>query len=213
MRISRILLATVVAATSTSALARAEGTPPAPRAPASVSVRIEGLNETLLPATEVTTTLTPVIADGNPNHACGGTSALGALQDATGGHWSGPWSESFHQYQVFSILGENHGFEKESNANYFWSFWLNDKRSEVGLCEAGLGQGDRVLMVVECFGEACPAPEPLPLEIESPASANVAEAVTVTVRRYSPEGVASEVAGATVMRRSSHPCSAPRCCA
>jgi hypothetical protein len=196
MRITRLLLTTLaVAMLSDCALARAEGTP---ATLATASVRVEGTSETLLPATPVTTTLAPVVNDGNPSHACAGTSALGGLQDATGGHWSGHWSESLHQYEVLSVLGETHLFEPLSRANYFWSFWLNDKRSEVGLCEATLRQGDRLLMVAECFGEACPSPEPLPLEVESPSTVNAGEAVAVTVRRYNPEGVGTEVAGARI---------------
>ena len=185
LRLAGVALA--VAAAASPAVAQAN-------APASVTVRVEGLNETLLPATQVTTTTAPVVNDRNPEHACSGTSGLGALQDATGGNWSGPWYGPSSEYEIFSILGETHTFETP----YYWDFWLNDKESTQGACRAQLQPGDRVLFFVGCFGESCPTPPPLPLEIESPPTVNVGEPVTVTVRRYSPEGVASEVAGATV---------------
>src|ERR1700716_1931712 len=59
--------------------------------PATVTVRVEGLTETKLSATQVTTTTAPVVKDGNPEHACPGTNASGALELATGGNWSGAW--------------------------------------------------------------------------------------------------------------------------
>src|SRR5436305_2370075 len=60
--------------------------------PGAVTLRVEGLAETKLPATAVTTTPAPVVKDGNPAHACSGTSALGALQLGTAGGWEGPWN-------------------------------------------------------------------------------------------------------------------------
>lgn len=169
-----------------------------PEAPATVTVRVEGLNETKLLSTQVTTGAAPVVKDGNQAHACGGGSALGALELATGGNWSGPWNSKFNQYEVFSIEGETHEFEPGAKANYFWSFWLDGKESEVGACEAALHPGDRLLFFPSCFGEACPAPAPLPLEVQAPPSANVGEPVQLTVRRLTAAGVASEVAGASV---------------
>jgi hypothetical protein len=192
-----LAVAAAAAALAAPSGASAEGASPA-SGPSTVTVRVEGTSETLLPATTVTTNPAPVSRDGNPSHVCGGGTALGALQLATGGNWNGTWSESFHQYEILSILGETHVFEGGASANYFWSFWLNDRESEVGACEAQLHTGDRVLFLVSCFGEACPSPAPLPLELEAPASVNVGEAVTVTVRRYSPLGVGEALAGATV---------------
>ena len=43
--------------------------------PATVTVRVEGSTETKLPSTVVTTTTASVVKDGNPAHACSGTSA------------------------------------------------------------------------------------------------------------------------------------------
>jgi hypothetical protein len=165
---------------------------------AQVSVRVEGLTETKLLPTQVKLNGAPVVKDGNPEHACPVNSALAALEIATGGNWSGPWNSKFKQYELFTIEGETHLFEPEASANYFWSFWLNEKESEIGACEALVNPGDRVLFVVGCFGKACPEPAPTPLGIEAPSSANVGEPVAVTIKRFSATGVATEVPGATI---------------
>ncbi len=167
--------------------------------PPTVTVRVEGLTETKLLPTQVAQTGSTLVKDGIPAHACAGSSALAALDRASGGSWSGPWNEKFKQYEVFSIEGELHEFEPKSTANYFWSYWLNGKESEAGACEAPVQPGDQVLFFPSCFGEACPKPAPLPLGVEAPASANVGEPVTVTVRRFTQAGVASAVAGAAVV--------------
>jgi hypothetical protein len=164
--------------------------------PATVTVRVEGLNQTLLPATQVTTTAAPVIDDGNPAHACIGTSAMGALQLAT--NWSGPWYAGSSEYEIFSIAGETHMFEEGAPANYYWSFWLNETESSKGACGVEMHNGDRLLFFPACYGEACPHNPALPLGIEAPASANVAEPVAVTVDRYSESGTPSPVEGARV---------------
>jgi hypothetical protein len=165
--------------------------------PATVTVRVEGLSETKLPATQVTTTTTPVAADGKAEDSCAGTSALGALQLATGGNWGGPWNSEFKQYEIYAIEGESHVFEKEALANYFWSFWLDNKEATTGACEAELHGGDQVLFFPSCYGTACPPP-PLPLGIEAPTTAAVGESVPLTVTRYSASGEGSPAAGATV---------------
>ncbi|MGA2320808.1 MAG: hypothetical protein ABSG95_08690 [Solirubrobacteraceae bacterium] len=162
--------------------------------PATVTVRVEGLNETLLPSTQVMTTTTPVDKDGKPEDSCPGTSALGALQLATGGNWSGPWSSKFKQYEIYSIEGESHSFE----TNYYWSFWLDEQEATVGACEAELQPGDRVLFFPSCNGTGCPANPPLPLGIEASAGADVGERVLVTVHRYGAGGEASPAADASI---------------
>ena len=155
--------------------------------PSRVSVRVEGISETKLPPTVVTTTTAPVVGDGNLEHACSGTSALGALQLATGGGWSGPWNAEFKQYEIYAIEGESHLFEPGAPANYFWSLWVDDKESEVGACEAELHPGDRVLFVPSCFGPACPSESTTVLELEAPSTANVGEPLTVHGEALQPQ--------------------------
>jgi hypothetical protein len=172
--------------------------PAALAGPATVTVRVEGLNETKLPPTQVTTTSASVVKDGNSEDSCPGTSAAGALELATGGNWGGPWSSKFKQYEIFSIEGEEHVFEESSSANYFWSFWLNEKEAEIGACGAELQPGDRVLFFPSCFGSTCPSGSQTPLGIELPATATVGEAVPVTVKQYSSSGAAAPATGASL---------------
>lgn len=165
--------------------------------PATVSVRVEGLSGTLLAPTQVTTSTTPMVKDGNSEHSCPGTSALAALELATAGNWSGPWNSKFHQYEIYSIAGETHLFEPEATANYYWSFWLDEHEATEGACEAQLQPGDRVLFFPGCFGVACP-PTPAPLGIEAPTSANVGETITVKIKSYGSGGEATAVSGASI---------------
>lgn len=168
-------------------------------APAAVTVRVEGLNETKVPPTLVTTTTTPVVKDGDEADSCPGTSAAGALQLATAGNWSGTWFGEEVGYSVETIGGESHLFESGSKANYFWSFWLNDVfQTEHGVCGVEMTPGDQVLLFVECEGSECP-PNPTPLGIEAPATANVGEAAAVTVKQYNAKGEASPAVGANII--------------
>jgi hypothetical protein len=159
--------------------------------PATVTVRVEGASTTLLPSTQVTTTTEPVVKDGNPEHACTGTSAAGALQLATAGNWSGTWFTGFG-YSVETIEGESHSFSSPA----FWTIWLDNKPASA-FCEAELSSGDSLLLFPECSGE-CPA-GPSPLGIEAPAVAEVGQPVRVTVTSYAnPSGAPSASDGATV---------------
>jgi hypothetical protein len=180
-----------------AALALCLSVAPALAETGSVSVRVEGISETLLPPTQATTTTVPMTKDGNPAHACPGTSALAALNTATSGNWDGPWNKNFSQYELFTIAGETHLFEPASEANFFWAFWLDERESEIGACEAQVQPGDRVLFFPACFGAACPPPQ-TPLGIEAPATANVGEAVPVRVKIYTSAGEAAAKAGANL---------------
>ncbi len=159
--------------------------------PATVTVRVEGLTETKLPATQVTTTTEPVVKDGMPADSCSGTSAIGALQLATNGDWSGPWDASFSQYEIYSIEGEEHAF----GSGYFWDLWVDHKASEVGACEAEPESGQEVLFY-PCSETATECPGPL--GIEAPATADVGEAVDVTVKQYNAQGESSPAVGASI---------------
>ncbi len=173
---------------------------PAALAGPSVTVRVEGLNQTLLAPTEVTTDPTPVVKDGNSAHSCGGLTAAGALERATAGNWGGEWFEGFHGYSVETILGETHAFEPGAAANYFWSFWLDDKAASTGICEGELQSGQSILLFPECFSEtgACPAP-PNPLAISAPALAERGAPIAVAVTSYpNAGGSASPAVGAAV---------------
>ena len=68
------------------ALARVTATP-ALAGPANVTVRVEGDADTLVARTALTTTTATVNKDGMTGHDCTGTSAAGALEQATAGSW------------------------------------------------------------------------------------------------------------------------------
>ncbi len=183
------LLATLVCATP-AALA---GTP------ATVTVRVlvptaGGEYESLTPITQVTTTIAPVTKYGG---SCSGTSAGGALELATRGGWEGAWSSKYADYELTSIDGRSFPFEEGAPANYYWSFWLNNVYSEVGVCEAELEAGDQVMFFPSCYGTSCPA-APEILGIEAPPTAEVGKPLTVTVERYNAKGERSPAAGVTV---------------
>ena len=168
--------------------------------PADVTVRIEGAASTLREQAPVRTTLTPVNKSGNPGEECSGTSAAGALEQATGGNWAGSYS-SFG-YSVDRIFGESYPF---GNANGdFWSFWVNNKQASSGVCGVELQQGDDVLFFVDrCFDAqppdyACKNQPVLPLELRAPASAGQGAPAEVTVVRYDAGGNAAPVDGAHV---------------
>jgi hypothetical protein len=164
--------------------------------PATVTVRVEGPTETLVPPTRLTTTTAPVVKDGVPADSCTGTSAAGALQLATGGNWSGKWFSGLG-YSVETVEGQSYPFTQP----YYWSFWLDNKPSTGGICEVELNPGDSVLFFPECFSETsgvCP-PSPNPLGVEAPATAEVGKPVTVAVISYAnATGASSPAAGATV---------------
>jgi hypothetical protein len=167
--------------------------------PATVTVRIEGTNQTLLPTTSVTTNDAAVEKDGNPEHTCSGASAAGALEQATSGQWSGEWFNGIG-YSVETLLGETHSFEPGAPANFFWTYWLDGKPSSVGICGGELSSGESILFFPECFSEvgACPA-APNPLGISAPAVAERGAPIAVSVTSYAnASGAPSPAAGVTV---------------
>jgi hypothetical protein len=167
-------------------------------APAAVTVRVEGAADTLIARTALTTTTAPVNKDGMAGHDCTGTSAAGALEQASGGAWSGPWFDGFG-YSVEVIRGENHAFGGDPE---FWGFFVNDVFSQAGLCGAELQTGDEVLLAP--VSEQLGARYGLLRLTGVPASARPGEPFTVTVTRTtsdaSPTGGVTRdaVAGATV---------------
>jgi hypothetical protein len=190
-RTFKALLAAFLLLIATASVAQAVG-------PASVTVRVEGSEHTLLAPTTVTTSAAPVDKDGHAADTCSGTSAAGALEQATAGNWGGTWFKI--GYSVESILGETHAFEAGAPANYFWGYWLDNKPSAVGVCEGELSSGESVLLFPECFSEsgACPA-SPNPLGIVAPAATEPGSPITVAVTSYAnANGAPSAATGATV---------------
>ncbi len=162
--------------------------------PATVTVRVEGSSATLLGPTQVTTTTVPVVKDGNSAHSCPGTNAVGALELATKGNWSGTWESSFSAYTVETILGESHLFSGPT----YWEFWIDNVPASQGVCGQELKTGDTLLFFPGCYGAECPAPSN-PLGIEAPGVAAEGSPVQVEVTSYeNGSGTPTPAAGATV---------------
>lgn len=160
-------------------------------APARVTVRAESLTRTLV-STTLVTSRTPVMPDGKD--ACSGTSAGGALWQATGGKWAGTWFSSFGDYTVDSILGV-----KPSGADY-WAFWLDGKVSSLGVCGSELQPGDQVLLFI-CHDATAPdyACKNRPLELVAPRGrVRAGHPFTVRVFTLKDDGTKVPAAGATV---------------
>jgi hypothetical protein len=170
---------------------------PALAAPSNVTVRIEGDGETLLPRTAITTTTAPVGKPGQPT--CDGTSAMGALDRATGGDWSGPYNASFQTYSLETLKGETH----DAATSSYWAFWINYSYASVGVCQQPVQEGDDLLFVPECFATGCSPASPLRVS-GVPATIAPGAAVTVRVDAYLPpvypaiETTSAPAEGATV---------------
>ncbi len=162
--------------------------------PATVTVRVEGSSSTLLGPTQVTTSTAPVVKDGNETHSCPGTDAIGALQLATAGNWSGTWESSFGAYTVETILGESHLFSGPT----YWEFWIDNAPATQGVCGQEIKNGDTLLFFPGCYGAECP-PAADPLGVQAPAAAQEGSPVQVEVTTYeNGTGTAAPASGATV---------------
>jgi hypothetical protein len=170
---------------------------PAYAAPANVTVRVEGAAQTLLPRSAVTTTNTPVGKPGQPT--CSGTSALGALELATAGDWSGPYDSGFQTYVLETLEGETH----DASTSSYWPFWINYTYASMGVCGQEVQEGDELLFMPECYTSGCAPASPLRLT-GIPRTVAPGAAVTVKVDQYSPPQFPSTAttsapaAGATV---------------
>jgi hypothetical protein len=185
------ILAGALAALALSSPAFAAG-------PADVTVRVEGVEQTLVPRTPVTTTAAPVNKSGNEGETCTGTSAAGALEIATGGDWTGTWYGAGFGYSVDRIKSETHGL-----GSTYYSLWLNNRESQVGVCGIELQTGDEVLLFVgrcdySVEEQRCTNPPVLPLGIDAPDVAAPGAVVNVKVVEYDTQGNPTPVAGATV---------------
>jgi hypothetical protein len=166
--------------------------------PSTVTLRVEGVGDTLVPRTSVTTTTAAVVKDGDPSHSCTGTSAAGALEVGTAGQWTGTWYSGLG-YGVDSVKGESHVYPDTR----YWAFWINNRYSPTGLCDTELQQGDSILFFPDRCDDYDSATQScrdalLPTSLTAPSSAEKGAAFTVHVDRYDATGKASPLAGATV---------------
>jgi len=154
--------------------------------PANVTVRVEGSAQTLLPHSAVITTTAPVVKDGA--NACTGTSALGALDRAVASDWAGYWGGAGLGYAVETIKGETHNDPFPADPAQYWSFWVNYRHQDQGLCGTELQEGDDVIMLVDCYSAkgACAPASPLRLSNVPPTMAR-GQSLTVRVDEYGVE--------------------------
>lgn len=163
--------------------------------PFDVSIRVEGKARTLVKERKVTLADAPVIKDGNPEHACSGKAAIGALQQGTGGNWKGSWFEGLG-YSADAIMGNR------PKAPGYFELWINNKLSTTGLCDSTLRAGDDVLMFVQDC-EYVPELERCRNPV-TPLGVRVADRIergtvrTVRVVDYAANGKATPEPGATV---------------
>jgi hypothetical protein len=177
------------------ALSLSLAVPGAAAAQATLNVRAEGATSTVLPRTAVTTTTATVNKDGVSGHDCTGTSAAGALERATAGNWAGTWFNGLG-YAVDRVLAET-----ANPATSYWSFWLNYRYSDSGICGVEVQAGDDVLLYVDCFS-GCTPRTPLRLS-RVPAVAAPGSSADVLVETFTAVGfpsvtTPSPAAGATV---------------
>jgi hypothetical protein len=167
---------------------------PAHAAPGKVAVRIEGDAQTLLPRSVVTTTDAPVGKPGQPT--CAGTSALGAVDRATGGDWAGTYFSGLG-YNLETLEGETH----DTATSSYWAFWINYTYASMGVCDQQVQEGHDLLFVPECYAPGCLPSSPLRLSGVAPTVAPGAP-MTVKVEQYAqgPGGTTAvaPAAGATV---------------
>jgi uncharacterized low-complexity protein len=168
--------------------------PGAALAAPTVTVRVEGRDATLLPATRVTLGERPL-----PAGCANADSALAALDAATGGAYV-----TASNGVIQTILGETHAFATQD----YWAFWIRrgDRFTYGGApCAERLADGDELEVHVDELAQGTFLPTVFPIVVEGlPATVVPGAPVTVTVVEYrAPTGTPGEGertprAGATV---------------
>ncbi len=154
-----------------------------------VTVRVEGLKRTLLPATVVHTPGSGSITKGGtPAGACPATSAAGALDVATHHRWNGTYSSGLG-VEITQILGETHLFTSKD----YWSLWVNDRYAPTGACGLRLHRSEQLL-----FAAVPVKGSPYPIVLTAPARATAGKAFTVKVSYYDAKGKSKPLSGARV---------------
>jgi hypothetical protein len=152
--------------------------------PATVTVRVQGLGgETLLAQTQVTTNTTPISIEGGGT--CEGTSAGGAIYDATGGKWKVKQQSEGVELQGLEGL-DLPEFNSKEPSGIYWAFWLEGKYAENGICSQPIASGQHIVMFPQCYatGPMCPsatAPDNFLTAVPAGTVANVGQQVSVTL--------------------------------
>jgi hypothetical protein len=156
---------------------------------APVTLRVEGLNRTLLMPTAVKTHSGSLTRFGAPSGKCPDASAAGALDTATHHNWKGAWTSSLNDYEVTSILGETHTFSSKD----FWDIFVNNVAAPTGACEIKLRPGEQLL-----FAAVPDKGTEYPLVLTAPHTATVGHVFTVKVVYFVKQHVSHPLAGVRV---------------
>ncbi len=175
--------ATIAFALALSGVAAASSGP-------AVTVRIEGLTKTLLPATVVHGVSGAITKGGTPAGACPGASGAGALDAATHHRWGGSWDAKYMALSVTSIFGETYALSSKKD---YWSLWVNNGYAPTGICGIKLKAGEQLL-----FAAVPDSPTEYPLGISAHATAVAGHALKVTTVAYNGGGKAKPLAGVKV---------------
>ena len=103
-----------------------------------VTLSIKSLNRTLLKPTAEHGEKGWFTKDGTPRGKCAGETALGALDVATHGRWTGKYYASVGGIFVTSILGV------KPTGSDFWELLVNGKAASKGACGVALARGERL---------------------------------------------------------------------
>ncbi len=158
--------------------------------PATVTVRVQGLGgETLLQQTQVTTNTTPIAIEGDGT--CEGTSAGGAVYDATGGNWKVKSQSEGVELQGLEGLDLPEFKEKEPSGIY-WAFWLEGKYAEQGICSQSIASGQHIVLFPQCYAvgpmcQSATSPNNFLTAVPVGATANIGQQVPVTLGALSTE--------------------------
>jgi hypothetical protein len=183
--------AALVVAAALPAPALAGGRPPR------VTIRIEGRTRTLLAATAVRAAATAVRRG---RHWCRASSALGALDRAVGGRWSGSWLPG-RGFAPTTILGETASYNRTHG---HFEVFTDHVMTSAGLCTIRLRGGEQILLA-DVPGDSAE----FPLVLRAVSHAFARRSVTVTVFGYDARGDAHRLAGATVRLGSSRVTTGP----
>jgi hypothetical protein len=181
-RLPAVAGATAVAALVVSASALAAGP--------GVSVRVEGLHRTLLPATVAHGESGSITKAGTPAGTCPGSSGAGDFDTATHHNWNGTYSTGIG-VEITTILGETHKF---SANGFYWGLWVNNRFASVGLCDLKVHPGSKILLA--------PAPakgSTFPIILSAPSHATAGHAFKVKATYFpGSKGAAKPLSGVAI---------------
>jgi Domain of unknown function (DUF4430) len=107
-----------------------------------VTLSIKSLNKTLLRPTTEHGEQGSITKDGTPRGKCPGDTAMGALDVATHGRWTGKYYSSVGGIFVTSILSV------KPKGSDFWELIVNGKVASKGACGVRLARGERLLFEI-----------------------------------------------------------------